>query len=177
MSQENKVCGFCKELGHSKFYCKKRPAKTPKRTAIKTTIKKTVPNKPKKRTESRSKLVKKLDSIFSQYIRLRDDNKGCVTCGDIKPWKEMQNCHFYTRGRQPTRWDETNCHSGCYRCNVILKGNYIKYTIYMMDRYGREVVDGLERKSLSGVKISTPELREMIEEYKIKVKELTDGRK
>lgn len=125
-------------------------------------------NKPK----SRSKLVKELDAIFSKYIRLRDDGGGCVTCGVVKPWKEMQACHFYSRGRYPTRWHESNVFSGCYRCNVILKGSYINYTRYMIDRFGRQFVDDLEFLSLNGEKISTPKLREMIEEYTLKVEEL-----
>lgn len=94
----------------------------------------------------------------------------CVTCGAVKPWKEMQNAHFYTRARYPTRWSEDNCHVGCYRCNVILSGNYIVYTKYMLDRYGREFVDELERTSNSGIKISTPEIRERITLYTQKVR-------
>ena len=120
----------------------------------------------KKKTPTRSQLVKKLDAVFSKYVRLRDDGKGCVTCGDRSiPKEQMQNCHFFSRGRLPTRWDETNCHAGCYRCNVLLKGNYIPYTMYMIDRYGREYVDKLEKKSKSNIKISSVELKEMIEKY------------
>ena len=59
-----------------------------------------------------------------------------------------------------------NCHSGCYRCNVLLKGNYIAYTLYMIDRYGREAVDKLEIKAKSNTKITTVEIREMIDKYK-----------
>lgn len=142
-------------------------------------FKKKPTNKRTKRVESRSQLVKKLDSIFSQYIRLKDAEwrdgelqAMCVTSGEWKPWKQQQNGHFYSRGRYPTRWDEMNCHVQSYRSNVLFKGDYINYTRYMIDRYGREAVDELERKSLSGTKIPTPVLREMIEEYKIKVKEL-----
>lgn len=65
-----------------------------------------------------------------------------------------------------------NCHPQCARCNVFLKGNYINYTRYMIDRFGREAVDQLEVKSKSTIKISTPELEEKIEYYKKKVKEL-----
>lgn len=124
----------------------------------------------------RSKLVKKLDAIFSQYIRLKASVDGyttCVTCKETKPWKEMQNGHFFTRGRHATRWDETNCHPQCYRCNVPLKGNYIIYTEWMIDFYGRDYVDELERLSLStDNKISTPDLRELITFYTKQVKEM-----
>lgn len=163
MAQSNKTCQICGVIGHSKFYCKSKPINNLPKTKQKSKL------KLKTRTKSRSQLVKELDSIFSKYIRQRDDGYGCITCGDKKPWKEMQNCHFYTRGRIPTRWDETNCHSGCYRCNVVLKGNYINYTLYMIDRYGRKAVEELEVKSLSKIKITTQEIKDMIENYKQKV--------
>lgn len=177
MAQSNKTCSICQELGHSKFYCKKKPITPIKRTAIKlkAPVKKKIA-KPKVKRVSRSQLVKKLDSVFSQYIRLKDATDSleaqCVTCLISKPWKELQNGHFYTRGRYPTRWDEANCHVQCVACNVFLKGNYIKYTTYMIDRYGREAIDNLERKSLTTTKIPTPELEEKILYYTTKVKEL-----
>jgi hypothetical protein len=123
----------------------------------------------RKRATSRAVLVRQLDSVFSQYIRLKDSKDGmatCVTCGSVAPWKQMQNGHFYSRGRIPTRWDEDNCHVQDYRCNVALKGDYINYTKYMIDRYGREFVDELEKKSKQTGKYVTPaEIREMIEKY------------
>ena len=124
---------------------------------------------------SRGKLVRKLDSVYSQYIRLKDSVGGdatCVTCGITKPWKELQNGHFYTRGRYSTRWDDDNCHVQCYRCNVALKGNYIAYTKYMINRYGMDFVDELERKSLNSEKITTVGLAELIQFYQDKVNEM-----
>lgn len=155
-------CKLCSSTYHTAAFCPKKPKKAIKRKTIKQIPK-------KKKTESRSQLVKKLDTVFSQYIRLRDKDKGCVTCGVMKDWKEMQNCHFYSRGRLATRWDETNCHSGCYRCNVLLKGNYIKYTMFMIEKYGMEYVSELEIKSQQTVKIPTSDLKLMIETYKKRV--------
>jgi hypothetical protein len=39
------------------------------------------------------------------------------------------------------RWDEDNCHSGCYECNCVKKGNYTLYTLKMQDKYGSEWVE------------------------------------
>ena len=169
-----KPCKHCKSELHTSLKCFKAPRKPIKRPVGASKVKKV--RVPKKKPMSRSQLVKRLDSVFSQYVRLRDDGNGCVTCGDKKPWKEMQACHFYTRGRQATRWHESNVFSGCYRCNVLLKGNYINYTRYMIDRFGREFVDQLEYESLNGAKISTPELREKIAYYKGKVAELSTSK-
>ncbi len=170
-----KSCLTCGKRCYGAYCVQHKPRVPLKRSPIKKKAPTTRKPKTKKGTESRSELVKRLDSVFSQYIRLKDSVGGpasCVTCGGTKPWKEMQNGHFFTRGRQTTRWDEMNCHVQDYRCNVILSGNYINYTRFMIDRYGREAVDELEKKSLSGEKITTPELRERIEYYKNKVNEL-----
>lgn len=125
---------------------------------------------------SRGQLVKKLDSAFSQWVRLRLAKNGeamCVTCGVVKPWKELQAGHFYTRGRYPTRWHPDNVHVQCYRCNVLLKGNYITYTKYMINRYGMEFVDELEVISLSSETTTSAWIREQIEYYQGQVAELS----
>lgn len=186
-----KTCKWCGNTNHPSYKCYDKPKKVRKGSvgsykALQATLaKKTSSNSSKKaktylkgtKTVKKSKrpargvLVKRLDAIFSQYIRLSKPNV-CVTCYEAKHWKELQNGHFYSRGRYATRWDEMNCHCQCYKCNVILHGNYISYTKYMLDKYGREAVDQLEIKSKSTVKISTPELEERIEYYKNKVKEL-----
>lgn len=171
MAQHNKTCQYCGLKGHSKSYCKTRP-----RTPIKTTSKKTKKTKSKLKKVSRSQLVKKLDSVFSQYIRLKDAKDGiatCVTCGTKDEWKNMQNGHFVSRGKYSTRWSELNCHVQCLRCNVFLKGNYINYTLYMIDRYGREKVDELKSESMELAKFSSQQLKEMIDFYSGEVKKLS----
>ena len=167
-------CKSCGEDGHYALSCFKKPVKAPVRRS---TVKKvTTLTKIKPRAKTRSYYVKKLDSVFSQYVRLSEsDPEGygeCITCGVRLFWKEAQACHFFTRGRYPTRWDEDNVHYGCYRCNVLLKGNYINYTREMLDRYSREFVDQLEFKSLNGEKTSTPELKEIIAYYSTEVERL-----
>ena len=49
---------------------------------------------------SRKTIVKKLDAIFSIYIRRRyakDDIAECVTCGKQDHWKSLQAGHFMSR--------------------------------------------------------------------------------
>lgn len=171
----------CSSPYHTAMFHKER--KPIKRTAIKkpnnqvlqkqVSIKRKNKNIAKSKEASRKATVKKLDNIFSWYIRLRGsvDHNGtrmaiCITCKSMKPWQDQQNGHFFTRGRQSTRWDEMNCHVQCMRCNVFLKGNYITYTTYMIDTYGRDAMDYLERRSLTPHKITTVKLNEMIEYYK-----------
>ncbi len=88
--------------------------------------------------------------LTSKYVRLREaDEDGycrCVTCGITKHWKELQAGHFIPQARgNAIRWDLRGISPQCYRCNINLGGNGAEYTIYMLDRYGREVVDDLRR--------------------------------
>ncbi len=124
---------------------------------------------------TRSKLVQKLDQVFSVYIRLLVADKDwmivCPLCWARVHWTKAQNMHFITRSVHKYRRDEKNCHAGCMRCNVILHGNYIVYTRRMQRKYGEILVDEMiNDKQIC--KISTWELQEMIEKYQVLVNEL-----
>ena len=77
---------------------------------------------PKKLT--RSKIVKKLDAVFSQYIRLSNADKNgyctCVTCGKKYFWKQIQAGHFMSRKHYSTRWLEDNVKPQCYTSTITI---------------------------------------------------------
>ena len=129
--------------------------------------------KKKTKTINRSKLVKKADSIFSTYIRLRDADKHwmvkCPLCWAKIHWKKAQNMHFITRACWFYRYSETNCHAWCMRCNVILHGNYIAYTRYMQNEYGIDTVDRMVAESKKVHKLPTSELEAIIDDYTNKI--------
>lgn len=122
---------------------------------------------------SRKDLKKKLDRVFSLYIRLRDSNSnGVVICPLC--WKKMlrnspscQNMHFVKRDRMKYRYSERNCYAGCVGCNVYLNGNYPKYTLFMIKRYWLEKVEEMlnDKKPF---KIRDFEMEHMLQEYSIK---------
>ena len=65
-------------------------------------------------------LVKKLDRIFAQYIRLRDvmpNGYGqCISCGRIKHYRDLDCGHFYGRTHMSIRFDEDDCNAECKYC-------------------------------------------------------------
>ena len=97
--------------------------------------------KTKKKTVSATK--KKLWTIFSKFIRERDKDKGCVTCGKWYEPKRMQAGHFISRAYNSTLFSEINVHSQCYACNIYRKGATDEYILKMEEMYGREAVDEL----------------------------------
>lgn len=121
-----------------------------------------------KRKPSRSHLVKKLDTVFSQYIRRRyakNDIAECVTCGKKDHWKKMDAGHFMSRKHYSTRWDEDNVQVQCKSCNLYNQGEQYKYSIFLGDQKSEE----LYMKSKQTVKISNFELEELIEIYQQKL--------
>ena len=99
------------------------------------------------KSPTKTKLRQKADSVFSTFVRLRDSNKQwivvCPLCWSKLPRKKAQNMHFIKRSCWFYRYDESNCHAWCYRCNVILSWNYIAYTRWMQKQYGIEYVDSM----------------------------------
>ena len=123
-----------------------------------------------------SKLKKKLDSLFSQYIRLRNaDHLGrvkCFTCGVEKHWKEQQAGHFQSRSHHSTRWDEVNVQVQCVKCNMFRQGEQYKFGMYLDQKYGEGTAEELEIRSKTIVKLNRTDYEEAIERYKQKIKEL-----
>ena len=118
---------------------------------------------------TRSKVVKKLDVVFSQYIRLKDsvnEKTICFTCGKQDHWKKLQNGHFMSRRHYSTRWDEINCQVQCAGCNVFRYGEQYKFSVALDNRYGEGTSDSLLQKSKQIIKLSTMELEDLIIKYK-----------
>lgn len=118
---------------------------------------------------SRSKLVKKLDTVFSKYIRISNADKNgyctCVTCGVVKHWKEIQAGHFQSRKFYSLRWSERNVKPQCVGCNMFRQGEQYKYSLFL----GKDEAEVLYLKSKETVKFTNYELEEMIKDYEAKL--------
>jgi len=118
----------------------------------------------------RSTLVKNLDAVFSQYIRIKDsidEIATCVTCGKKDHWKKLQNGHFMSRRHYSTRWDENNVGVQCYGCNITSQGQQFLFAKYL----GLELAEEMVLKSKQTVKLTDNDLQDMIQYYKDKLKE------
>ena len=123
---------------------------------------------PSSKKISRSKLIKKLDSVFSQYIRLKAASNGiaeCFTCNKKDHWKKLQNGHFQSRKHYSTRWDEINVQTQCSGCNVFRYGEQFKFGMYLEQAYGNGVAEEMHNKSREITKFSDIQLLEKIEYY------------
>ena len=117
---------------------------------------------PKKLT--RSKLIKKLDAIFSRWVRLSNSVNEictCVTCGKESHWKDIQAGHFISRKHYSTRWDERNVLPQCVGCNVFKYGEQYKYSLYLGNKLSKNLL--IESRNI--IKFTNAELEDMIKEY------------
>lgn len=121
-------------------------------------------------------LIKKLDNIFSKFIRLRDsDSNGycrCISCGSIHFWKNIHNGHFVNRQHIATRFNEKNCNAQCVKCNTFDEGNNIGYMKGLIKKYGQGIIDELYILKKSSSKLSDFELNILIDHYKKEVDKL-----
>ena len=120
-------------------------------------------------------LVKKLDIVFSKYIRARDSKDGmfrCCSCGQLKPYEQADAGHFVNRRWMATRWREDNVHAQCRSCNRFDEGNAVGYTLFMISKYGQPHVEYLNSLKNAGCKYTDFELELLIKEYKAKFKGL-----
>jgi 5-methylcytosine-specific restriction endonuclease McrA len=117
---------------------------------------------------SRKTIVKKLDTVFSQFIRRRfavNEIAECVTCGTKSHYKKLQAGHFMSRKHYSTRWNDTNVQVQCYSCNVMRYGEQYKYGLYLEQVYGKGTAEQLQQKSREITKFSDNQLIDMINYY------------
>ncbi len=119
---------------------------------------------------TKKKLSKKLDVIFSKYIRwYYADANGyveCYTCGITKPVKEMQCGHFQSRRHYATRWHTDNCKPQCVKCNMFMQGNIWVYGNKLKAEIGDVKFNELIQLSNSTVKYTQQDYLDMLEYYK-----------
>ena len=125
-------------------------------------------------------LEKALDRVFSEYIRLRDsDEHGycrCITCGGIYHWKDCDCGHFISRGKKAVRFEETNSHSQCRKCNRFRSGMWLEYEAAVNETHGPEEAERLKRLAKLGGSLDAFQMELKISEYREKVKVLKKGK-
>ncbi|WP_460299959.1 recombination protein NinG [Klebsiella pneumoniae] len=102
--------------------------------------------------KSKSQWDKEAQSAFNRYIRIRDEGKPCVSCGNPLIGKSnyltgsaIDASHYRSRGAAShLKFNVFNVHSSCTRCNRQLSGNAVEYRIRLIDRIGLGRVERLE---------------------------------
>lgn len=119
---------------------------------------------------TKAEKIKKLDTLFSKYVRLAyADDTGCTecfTCGKKLYWKQMQNGHFHSRRHMALRFDTKNCFPQCEECNVGKNGNLEEFRKRLIEKFGIEFVEWLDLQKNTIKQWTTDELNKEIIKYR-----------
>ncbi len=121
--------------------------------------------------ETVQELIKATQIIFNKYIRLRDKGQVCISC-QKKPLKENAGHFFNANNHWNVRFNELNVHLQCEHCNTYLSGNLIEYQRNLIHKIGIENYQQLEVEARKTRKFTKEELKELMQIYKKKIKEL-----
>lgn len=122
-----------------------------------------------------SKEVKKLDRIFSQYIRkkdLKNECNRCYTCKKIITYEETDAGHYITRQHMATRFDERNVKPQCRRCNRFQSGCADEFALHLLEDYGADVLAELNQAKWTPTKVDDLTIIGMQMDYKERLKKI-----
>ena len=129
-----------------------------------------------KRSPIRSRSLKSLSvaeamaqKAFNAYVRARDYGSPCISCGKMT---ELQAGHYRSVGSSPElRFEESNAHLQCVRCNRDLSGNAVAYRKRLLLKIGAEKLDWLEGPHAAKL-YTIEDLKQIAASYRRKCKEL-----
>lgn len=125
----------------------------------------------KEKLKSRADHLKDTQRAFNAWIRERDADLPCISCGRHHQGKYDAG-HYRTVGSSPAlRFEPLNCAKQCVPCNQHKSGNVVSYRIELVKRIGAEAVEWLEGPH-EPKKYMIEELKAMTAEYRAKTREL-----
>lgn len=98
-------------------------------------------------TYSVSKLKKIATEHFNAFIRERDKDEPCISCGkyQVSGWHAG---HYLSGGHHSgIRFNEFNVNKQCEQCNTHLHGNQAHYREGLVGKYGELKVKEIEDKA------------------------------
>ena len=98
----------------------------------------------KEKIKPRAAYMKEAQSVFNSWVRARDADQPCISCGRHHQGKYDAG-HYRSVGSNPAlRFEPLNCHRQCVPCNQHKSGNAIEYRIGLVARIGADKVAWLE---------------------------------
>lgn len=104
------------------------------------------------------------------YIRFRDKDKGCISCGKPLRAGNTDAGHLWSSGGHSyLRYHEFNINAQCSRpCNKDKAGDINNYRINFVKRYSQELIDELDSLAKKEKRFTIDDYKEIIEYYKEK---------
>jgi hypothetical protein len=119
--------------------------------------------------------VKIAQTAFNAFIRERDKDKGCISCGKSLVGKFDAGHYFNANNHWAVRFHPDNVHGQCVKCNQHDHGSLIMYREGLLLRIGYDGLGWLESFAKETRKFTIEELKEITATYKAKLKELKNN--
>ena len=117
------------------------------------------------RSKTLPQLLKAAEKVFNAYIRQRDAELTCISCGQHR---ENYDAGHYVpvKGGSFLRFHEWNVNKECKACNGFDEFHLIGYRRNLVNKIGEDAVKWLEDNRRTVKKWSRCELLEIIKKYK-----------
>jgi len=131
----------------------------------------------KERVKPRSQWLKEAQTAFNAYIRERDKDQPCISCGSMRNDNYLTGSnwdagHYRSRAACPElRFHEDNFFKQCVACNRDKSGNVVDMRLGILKRIGKKRLDWIEGPHETK-KYTIDELKQIKAEYKAKLKAL-----
>lgn len=126
--------------------------------------------------KSLSDHIKETQVIVNRYIRERDRDEPCISCGRFHGGQWHAGHYLPTSARPELRFDPLNIHKQCQPCNTMKHGNSIPYRINLVDKIGIKAVAWLEGPH-EAARYRVEDLKAIQAEFKQKLKDLLEERR
>lgn len=128
----------------------------------------------KEKLKSRSDHMRECQVVFNEWIRLRDAELPCVSCGRHHEGQYHAG-HYRTVGAHPElRFEPLNVWKQCAPCNNHKSGDIVNYRIELVRRIGLERVEWLEGPH-EAQRYTIEELKAIKAECRAKIKQLKEA--
>jgi FtsZ-binding cell division protein ZapB len=125
----------------------------------------------KEKLKSRADHLREAQAAFNEWIRLRDADRPCVSCGRHHEGQYHAG-HYRSVGANPElRFEPLNVWKQCAPCNTHLSGNLVNYRLSLLQLIGDAQVEWLEGPH-SARKYTVDEIKTIKADYRAMIKEL-----
>jgi hypothetical protein len=98
----------------------------------------------REKLKSKADYAREAQTEFNKFIRLRDADKPCISCGKHHTGQYHAGHYLSVGARPELRFEEQNVYKQCSVCNNHLSGNIVMYRMALVKQFGLQLVDWLE---------------------------------
>ncbi|HEJ5260414.1 TPA: recombination protein NinG [Pseudomonas aeruginosa] len=125
----------------------------------------------KEKLKSRAEHLREAQAAFNEFIRLRDADQPCISCGRHHDGQYHAGHYRTVKAHPELRFEPLNVHKQCAPCNNHKSGDIVNYRINLVRKIGAENVEWLEGHH-EPLKLTIEEIKALKAKFRAWVREL-----